>query len=147
MRKTWLYVSLVLAILTLKGHMPAGCAELPEYVVTSENHLGSYTYPSTGDYYEYRFSSYTEEIPNVESTLIELAEDGIVVFDAWYQKGSAMCVPPNGRKGMNVIVMPRFIVRLKNRSSGMESHNFYSIQEPGTIFCGYYVKRFHLIQH
>jgi hypothetical protein len=147
MRKTWQYVFLGLAILALKGPMPAGCGELPAYVVTSENHLGGYPYPSTGDYYEYRFSSYTEEIPSVESTLIELAEDGMIVLDAWYQKGSAMCVPPDGRKGMNVIVMPRFIVRLKNRSSEMESHNFYSIEEPGTIFCGYYVKRFHLIQH
>jgi len=147
MRKAWLYVSLGLAILAVKGPMLAGCGELPEYVVTSENHLGSYAYPSTGVYYEYRFASYTEEIPSVESSLIELAEDGIVVFDAWYQKGSAMCVPPDGRKGMNVIVMPRFIVRLKIRSSEMQSHNFYSIQKPDMIFCGYYVTRFHLIQH
>ena len=144
MRKVWVYVSLGLAILAVKVPILAGCAEFPEYVVTNENHVESYAYPSTGVYYEYRFSSYTEEVQSVESTLIELAEESIVVLDAWYQKGSAMCVPPDGSKGMNVIVIPRFVVRLKKKNSAMQSRNFKYKEKPEGIFCGYYVKRFHL---
>ena len=133
-----------LAILTMVTPLLAQSSELPDYAVVSENHAGGYTYPPTGAYYEYRFASYNEEIQDVKSKLIELSENGIVVHDAWYQQGDAMCVPTDGTKGMNVIVMPKFIVRLKQQTQAMQSHNFDLLQKPASIFCGYYVKRFHL---
>lgn len=52
MYKAWVYVSLGLAMLAVKIPMFAGCADLPEYVVTNENHLENYAFPSTGVYYE-----------------------------------------------------------------------------------------------
>jgi len=39
MYKAWVYVSLGLAMLAVKVPMVAGCADLPEYVVTNENHF------------------------------------------------------------------------------------------------------------
>jgi hypothetical protein len=119
-------------------------SELPDYAVIGENHAGGYTYPPTGAYYEYRFASYNDVIRNVKSKLLELYGKGIVVLDAWYQQGSAMCVPTDGKKGMNVIVMPKFIIRLKQQTQAMQAHNFDFTQKPASIFCGYYVKRFHL---
>ncbi len=123
----------------------AESSELPDYTVVNEILVGGYTYPPTGAYYyEYRFSSYDDEIQDVKSKLIELYGEGIVVLDAWYQQGDTMCVAPDGKKGMNVIVMPQFIVRLKQQAPAMQAHNFDALEKPTSIFCGYYVKKFHL---
>ncbi len=120
----------------------AGSNDPPNYKVRTENHMGGYDYPK-GVYYEYRFSSYTDKIANIDEELGKLHKKGISVLDAWYLSGSAMCVPPDGKKGMNVIVKPRFIVRLKEINSDILLHNYTYIETPTKIFCGYRVERYH----
>lgn len=118
--------------------------EIPEYVITDEDHSQGYTFPSQGIYYEYSFSSYTEHIENIEEFLIDLHYEGIIIIDSWYQGGSSMCVAPGDSTGATVIVEPRFIILLENEN--ITFHNFSFVENPSYIFCGYYVKRYTLKQ-
>ena len=138
-----IFIDLGLLLIIGCAPMPVQSDDPPEYAVIKENHMAGYDYPKNGVFYEYKFSSYTEHIPNVEEKLVDFHAKGIVVLDAWYQRGSAMCVPPGGKKGMNVIVMPKFIVRLKKQNSKVLSYNFKFTEKPSTILCGYYVTRYH----
>ena len=114
----------------------------PEYIISKEDHTSGYVYPTGGFYYEYSFSSYDDYIENVEEFLINLCNKSIIVTDAWYQCGSRMCVPPGSEIGMTVIVEPRFIIRLEKDNDNVVSNNFYKVQSPTTIVCGYYVTRY-----
>ena len=139
-----IFASISFAVFAMVTPLLSESSELPDYAVFGESHVGGYTYPATGAYYEYRFTSYDDKIQDVKSKLRGFYGEGIVVLDAWYQQGSATCVSPDGKKGMNVIVMPKFIVRLKQQTPAIQAHNFDAVDKPASIFCGHYVQRFHL---
>lgn len=64
---------------------------------------------------------------------------GIELLDAWYQRGSSSCCPPNSKICFDVIVIPELIIRTKIKNDIILTRNFMETERPYSVSCGYYV--------
>lgn len=110
--------------------------------VVIENMVHNYEFPKEGYYYEYQFESYKDHIPNVEEILRDFILNGVDLLDAWYQRGTSSCHPPNSQYAMTVIVEPNFLLRTKTQTNYLLANNFIQVENPPHFFCGYYVKHY-----